>query len=90
MGLKRTFVYLTREQLDALKLRQRQTGTTRSQLIRRAIDREYLRHAQASRAERLRVIRAAAGAWKGRTETGAEYVDRLRRGRVAHLPARTR
>ena len=85
MELKRTQVYLTKEELDALGRQQRATGTTQSELIRRAVDREYLGRTRASRAERLRKIRAAAGAWKDRHETGAEYVERLRSGRLARL-----
>jgi hypothetical protein len=90
MELKRTQVYLTREELDALDRQQRETGTTQSELIRRAVDREYLGRTRASRADRLRVIRAAAGAWKDREETGADYVERVRSGRLARLRARAR
>ena len=90
MELKRTQVYLTREELDALDRQQRETGTTQSELIRRAVDREYLGRARASRAERLRVIRGAAGAWKDRDETGAAYVERVRSGRLARLHSRSR
>jgi Ribbon-helix-helix protein, copG family len=90
MELKRTQVYLTKDELDALDRQQRETGTTQSELIRRAVDREYLGHLRASKAERLRVIRAAAGAWKDRAETGADYVERLRGGRLARLHARSR
>src|SRR5207253_516849 len=85
--LKRTQVYLTGEELSALDRRQRGTGTDRSQLIRRAIDREYLGRARLSKADRLSVVRRAAGAWKGRTESGAQYVERLRSGRLGRLHA---
>lgn len=88
--LKRTQVYLTREELSALERQQRGTGTNQSALIRRAIDREYLGRARLSKADRLRAIHGAAGAWKGRTETGAAYVERLRSGRLARLHARGR
>lgn len=88
MELKRTQVYLTRKELDALERQQRETGTTQSELIRRAVDREYIGRARASREQRLRVIRAAAGAWKDRTETGADYVERVRGGRLARLHGR--
>ena len=57
--LKRTQVYLTGEELSALDRRQRGTGTDRSQLIRRAIDREYLGRARLSKADRLSVVRRA-------------------------------
>lgn len=88
--LKRTQIYLTREELSALEREQRGTGTNQSELIRRAIDREYLGRARRSKADRVRAIRSAAGAWKGRTETGAEYVERMRSGRLARLHARAR
>jgi hypothetical protein len=88
--LKRTQVYLTNEELSALNRQQRGTGTDRSQLIRRAIDREYLGRARLSKADRLSIIRRAAGAWKGRTETGAQYVERLRSGRLGRLQRRGR
>ena len=83
--LRRTQVYLTREELSALERRERGTGTGRSELIRRAIDHEYLGRVRLTKADRLRVIRRAAGAWKGRTESGAAYVERLRSGRLARL-----
>lgn len=59
-----------------------------SDLIRDAIDRVY---ASASTPEpmtleeKLRVIRETAGAWKDRDETGEEYVERLRSGRLGRL-----
>jgi len=90
MELKRTQVYLTKEELDALDRHQRETGTTQSELIRRAVDREYLGRTRSTRDERLRVIRAAAGAWKDRDETGAAYVERTRSGRLGRLHARSR
>lgn len=88
--LKRTQIYLTREQLSALERQQRGTGTNQSELVRRAIDREYLGRVRLTKADRLRIVRSAAGAWKGRTETGAEYVERIRSGRLARLHARGR
>ena len=76
MELKRTQVYLTKEQLSALERQQRGTGTNRSELIRRAIDREYLGRVRMSKDDRLRAIKRAAGAWNKRSETGADYVAR--------------
>jgi metal-responsive CopG/Arc/MetJ family transcriptional regulator len=90
MDLKRIWVYLTREELLALDRKHRETGTDRSQLIRRAIDREYLGRARLSKADRLRIVRRAAGAWKRRTETGAQYVERLRSGRLGRPDVRGR
>jgi len=88
--LKRRQVYLTQEELSVLERQQRGTGTNQSELIRRAIDHQYLGRARLGKADRLRVIRTAAGAWSGRTETGAEYVERLRPGRLARVRTRGR
>ncbi|HEX9270494.1 MAG TPA: ribbon-helix-helix protein, CopG family [Candidatus Limnocylindria bacterium] len=88
--LKRRQVYLTKEELSVLERQQRGTGMNRSELIRRAIDHQYLGRARLGKADRLRVIRTAAGAWSGRTETGAEYVERLRPGRLARVRTRGR
>ena len=64
-----------------LELRRRTTGSSVSELIRAAIDAAYSRRRSMSRAERVRVARATAGAWKAFSETGAEYVERIRGGR---------
>ena len=91
MELKRIHVYLTREELSAFDRKQRETGADRSQLIRRAIDREYLYRARLLKANRLSIVRRAAGAWKGRrTETGVRYAERLRSGRLGRLYVRGR
>jgi hypothetical protein len=90
MELKRTQVYLTKEELSALERQQRGSGTNQSELIRRAIDREYLGRVRMSKDDRLRAIKNAAGAWKKRRETGADYVERLRSGRLARLQERSR
>jgi hypothetical protein len=88
--LRRTQVYLSAEELAALEREQRSAGTDRSALIRRAIDREYLGRSGLSREARLRKLHRAAGAWKARVETGAEYVERLRSGRLGRLERRGR
>jgi hypothetical protein len=90
MQLRRRQIYLTREELDALERHQRGTGTNQSELIRRAIDREYLGRAPRSKAERLETVRRASGAWKRRRQTGAQFVERLRSGRLGRLHERER
>jgi metal-responsive CopG/Arc/MetJ family transcriptional regulator len=75
----RTQIYLTREQTEALDREARRTGTTRSHLIREAVERQYGARADARRVERA--LKGTAGLWKDRTDVGAEYVDRLRSGR---------
>ena len=90
--LERTQVYLTRGERAALERVHKATGVTQSELIRRAIDTTYLGRGGLTRAERLARLDASAGAWVGRRETGAEYVERLRSGRLArqHATARSK
>jgi len=85
MEMNRTQIYLTAEEVEVLERVKAVTGMSVSELIRRAIDKEYLRRGPLSKAERLRVVEETAGAWKGRTETGAEYVERMRSGRLRRL-----
>jgi len=79
--MRRTQIYLTEEQGRALDSRSRQTGRSVSQLIRDAIDTTYTARRPLSRTERVRLARRTAGAWAASTETGAEYVERIRGGR---------
>ena len=82
--MQRTQIYLSAEEARALDRLARRTGRTKSQLIREAIDQVYLgsRH---DPEQMLSAIARAAGSWKGRSETGSEYVERLRGGRLARL-----
>lgn len=88
--LRRTQIYLTRSERNALDRVQQESGVTQSELVRRAIDRVYLGRERLTRPERLRIARAAAGAWAGRDETGAAYVERVRSGRLARLHRRSK
>ncbi|HET8776297.1 MAG TPA: CopG family transcriptional regulator [Candidatus Limnocylindria bacterium] len=82
--MERTQIYLSREQAAALDREAKRRGTTRSHLIREAIDQTYV--VDPDRDRLLAALRASAGAWKDRRETGAEYVERLRSdGRLARL-----
>ena len=85
--MRRTQIYLSEDQGRYLARRSKATGATISELIRDAIDRAYLdRQRRPSVEERLAIVRSSAGSWKGRKETGKEYVDRIRgRGRLARL-----
>jgi hypothetical protein len=74
--VERTQIYLSREQADALDREARRRGTTRSHLIREAIDEAYV--VDPDRQRLLAGLRASAGAWRNRPETGEEYVERLR------------
>jgi hypothetical protein len=84
--VRRTQIYLTEEQGVLLERRRRATGRTISDLIREAIDEAYTRGREVSLHDRVRLARSTAGAWKDLSETGAEYVERVRgAGRLARL-----
>jgi hypothetical protein len=71
----RTQIYLTDAELGLLDRAERATGASRSELIRRAVRQVY---GQPGKDERLRALRDAAGIWRDRSFTGAEYVDAVR------------
>lgn len=80
--VQRTQIYLTKREKAALARVAKATGRTRSQLIREAIEAQYL----TSQAEDLvAVLKRTAGLWADRAETGEAYVERLRSGRLARL-----
>lgn len=80
--VERTQIYLTKRETTALARVARETGRSRSQLIREAIEARYM----TPRSERtLEVLERTAGLWADRTETGEQYVDRIRTGRLARL-----
>lgn len=73
--VQRTQIYLDDEESELLREASSRTGASRSELIRRAIRREY----GASTSERrLAALHASAGAWEHREPTGPEYVDAVR------------
>jgi Arc/MetJ-type ribon-helix-helix transcriptional regulator len=71
----RTQVYLGDDELELLDRVARETGASRSELIRRAVRSTF---GEKTKAERLRALDASAGSWSGRRLTGADYVDGLR------------
>lgn len=81
--MQRTQIYLTPREAAALDAAARRTGRTRSHLIREAIEATYLGSMDVD--ARTTALEASAGAWAGRTETGAQAVERLRPGRLARL-----
>jgi len=84
--MRRTQIYLTDKETEVLKRASKKSGASMSDLIRSAIDQTYVRgEGQPSREEALRIVNDTFGAWKGRTETGEEYVERMRPGRLARL-----
>lgn len=73
--MHRTQIYLDDEEAGLLGRAAVRTGASRSELIRRAIRAQY----GAQTAEtRLAGLRASAGAWRDRSDTGAEYVENVR------------
>lgn len=82
--MNRTQIYLTAEEEQALSDRAKKTGRSKSDLIREAIDGTYLAPI-ADASAFLKVLKSTSGAWKGRRETGSEYVEKLRAGRLERL-----
>lgn len=75
--MSRTQVYLGEDELELLERASRDTGASRSELIRRAVRATFGEQASD---ERLRALKASAGSWQGRRASGAEHVDALRSG----------
>ena len=73
--MSRTQVYLGEDELKLLDRASRETGASRSELIRRAVRSTFGRE---SKDEKLSGLRASAGSWRGRRRTGAEYVEAMR------------
>ncbi|MFD4421338.1 ribbon-helix-helix protein, CopG family [Agromyces sp. NPDC058484] len=75
----RTQISLTDDERRILDDEVRRTGRSMSSLIRDAVTKVYGsgRDVEAD----LRAIDGAVGAWQGRDEDGAAYVERLRSGR---------
>ncbi len=83
--MSRTQIYLGEEELTLLDRAARETGASRSELIRRAVRATF--GGQAAE-ERLRALRASAGSWSGRSGDGAAYVEEIRSGDVNERLAR--
>jgi hypothetical protein len=73
--MKRTQIYLGKEEVRLLDRAGRETGASQSELIRRAI---HMAFGELNVADRIAALRRSAGTWKNRNFTGAEYVDTLR------------
>ena len=72
----RTQIYLGDEELELLDRVARATGASRSELIRRAVRTTF---GERSTADKVRALQDSAGSWRGRRQSGAQYVD-ARRG----------
>jgi Arc/MetJ-type ribon-helix-helix transcriptional regulator len=84
-AMNRTQVYLGEDELELLKRASRNTGASRSELIRRAVRTTF---GEQGKDEKLRALKASAGSWRGRRANGAEYVDALRGGDLNERLAR--
>lgn len=83
--MRRTQIYLTEAEAEVLKRESKKRRASMSDLIRSAIDDRYLRQPALTTEEKIEIVRRSAGAWRGRTETGEQYVERMRPGRLARL-----
>jgi Arc/MetJ-type ribon-helix-helix transcriptional regulator len=77
--MSRTQIYLGEDELELLDRATRETGASRSELVRRAVRATFGRQGK-EKDERLGALHASAGSWRGRRRTGAEYVDAMRGG----------
>jgi hypothetical protein len=80
--MHRTQVTLTDTQYARLRDESARSGHSLAELVRRALDERY---GAVSKADRLRLLDAAFGAWGHREEGGAEFVERVRSGTVRRL-----
>ncbi len=84
--MHRTQITLTDGQYARLREESAKTGQSLAALIRRALDERY--H-ETSDEERLKLLDAAFGAWPGRRENGAAFVERVRSGTARRLRRNT-
>ncbi|HEX5527299.1 MAG TPA: CopG family transcriptional regulator [Solirubrobacterales bacterium] len=80
----RTQIYLGEAELDLLDRASRETGASRSELIRRAVRGTFGGKGQD---QRLRALKASAGSWHDHP-SGSEYVDSIRSGDLDERLAR--
>lgn len=81
--MTRTQIYLTPAIQGALDARAKETGRSRSQLIREALERAYLGDGASRMGVVLAALEASAGAWSGRDDDGEAFVERMRSGELA-------
>lgn len=83
--MSRTQVYLGKGELELLERASRDTGASRSELIRRAVRTTF---GERGKDEKLRALKGSAGAWRRQRASGAEYVDAMRGGDLNERLAR--
>ena len=74
--VSRTQIYLGLEELALLDRASKETGASRSELIRRAVRATF---GDQNNADMLRALQTSAGSWCGHRASGAECVDARRR-----------
>jgi hypothetical protein len=79
--MTRTQISLSQDDLDALDEASRRTGSSRSELIRRAVRERYGTATRMTIEEKLAALEASAGLWADRPFTTEEYLDAIRHGR---------
>ncbi len=86
--MKRTQIYINEEHDQGLAARAAETGRTKSDLIREAIDR-YMRDPddQAARLARFRAASEASAGKVPRLPSGAEYTTKIRQADLQRLEA---
>jgi hypothetical protein len=80
--MHRTQVTLTDAQYVRLRDESARSGHSLAELVRRALDERYV---VVSKADRLRLLDSAFGAWGHRDESGADFVERVRSGTARRL-----
>lgn len=80
----RTQIYLGEDELELLDRASRETGASRSELIRRAVRGTF---GAKGKDQRLQALKVSAGSWRGRP-SGSEYVDAIRSGDLNERLAR--
>ena len=80
--MHRTQIMLTDSQYARLRDESARSGRSLAELVRRALDERY---DPVSTSDRLRLLDSAFGAWAHRSESGAEFVERVRSGTARRL-----
>jgi predicted transcriptional regulator len=78
--MERTQIYQDKKHSEALDRAARKLGRSRSDLIRAAIEKEYV-DKEAEKERVLSILRETAGAWGPSDEDPEAFVDSLRSGR---------
>lgn len=82
--MHRTQIMLTDAQYELLRAASASSGRSLAELIRRAVDERY---AMPSEDERLALLDDAFGGWSSHTESGEQFVERVRSGTRRRLSA---